>query len=130
MLSTGAAPKRSATAPANGCAAPHSSIWIARANANTSRPQPCALDIGERKNPNAERGPKPSRLIKQPHIRMTIGVRRETSLATMDLLGVREHPSSAGSDGNQVVLRRPPVARPYGIRPRKGLGHPYRPGVS
>src|SRR5262249_24573374 len=26
--------------------------------------------------------------------------------------------------------RRPPDARPYGIRPRKGLGHPYRPGVS
>ena len=49
-LSTGTAPKRSAIAPANGWAAPHSSIWIASASAKTSRPQPYALDIGVRKN--------------------------------------------------------------------------------
>ena len=49
-LSTGTAPYRSAIAPANGWAAPHSSIWIASASANTSRPQPLVCDIGVRKN--------------------------------------------------------------------------------
>ena len=34
------APKRSASAPANGCPAPHSSISMASASANRSRPQP------------------------------------------------------------------------------------------
>src|SRR6516164_11509551 len=80
-LSTGTGPKRSAIAPASGCAAPHNSAWIASASANTSRPQPLALDIGERKKPNAERGPKPSMLITQPHARMTTGVRQETRFA-------------------------------------------------
>src|SRR5215469_11413681 len=76
MLRTGAAPYRSATAPANGWAAPHSSIWIASASANTSRPQPCVLDIGVRKNPNPERAPKPIIAIRQPQARMTAGVRQ------------------------------------------------------
>src|SRR6516164_10164011 len=80
-LSTGTGPKRSAIAPASGCAAPHSSAWIASASANTSRPQPLAFDIGERKKPNAERGPKPSMLIAQPHARMPPGVRQEMCLA-------------------------------------------------
>ena len=51
MLLWGAAqPLAGAVADRYG-AAPHSSIWIASASANTSRPQPCALDIGVRKNP-------------------------------------------------------------------------------
>src|SRR5271166_1213973 len=70
------APNRSASAPANGCAAPHSSACMASASANTSRPQPLAFDIGDRKKPKVERGPKPSRLIRQPHARMTMGVRQ------------------------------------------------------
>ena len=76
-LSTGTAPKRSAIAPAKGWAAPQSSIWIASASANTSRPQPCALDIGVRKKPSPERGPKPRTPIRQPQTRMTAGVRQD-----------------------------------------------------
>src|SRR6476620_6741135 len=76
-LSTGTAPYRSAIAPANGWAAPHSSICIASASANTSRPQPNVLDIGVRKNAKPERGPKPSTPIKHPHTRMTAGVRQD-----------------------------------------------------
>jgi hypothetical protein len=34
-----------------------------------SRPQPCACDIGVRKKPSAERGPKPIMEIRQPHAR-------------------------------------------------------------
>ena len=70
------APNRSASAPANGCAAPHSSISIASASANTSRPQPLAAVIGVRKNPKVERGPKLIRPIRQPQTRMTSGVRQ------------------------------------------------------
>src|SRR5215470_8225359 len=84
MLRTGAAPYRSATAPANGWAAPHSSIWIASASANTSRPQPCALDIGVRKNPNPERAPKPMSAIRQPQARMTAGVRQDAGGRTTE----------------------------------------------
>src|SRR6478735_8417122 len=76
-LSTGTAPYRSAIAPANGWAAPHSTIGIASASANTSRPQPNVLDIGVRKNAKPERGPKPSTPIRQPHTRMTAGVRQD-----------------------------------------------------
>src|SRR5262245_59286615 len=74
------APKRSATAPANGWQAPHSSIWMASARAKTSRPHPCADDIGVRNRPSAERGPKPSVLIRQPHTRITAGVRQVTKV--------------------------------------------------
>src|SRR5215475_397981 len=74
------APKRSATAPANGWQAPHSSIWMASARAKTSRPHPCADDIGVRNRPSAERGPKPNVLIRQPHTKMTIGVRQPIEL--------------------------------------------------
>src|SRR3977135_3681340 len=83
-LSTGTAPKRSAIAPANGWAAPHSSIWIASASANTSRPQPYALDIGVRKNASPDRGPKPSTPIRQPHTRITAGVRQDTGRRATD----------------------------------------------
>src|SRR5258707_3084495 len=49
---------------------------MASASATTSRPQPCALDIGVRKNPNPERAPKPIIAIRQPQTRMTAGVRQ------------------------------------------------------
>ena len=69
-------PKRSATAPANGWPMPHSRFCSAKASANTSRPQPFAADIGVRKKPKAERGPKPISEIRQPHTMMTAGVRQ------------------------------------------------------
>src|SRR5262245_17699147 len=84
MLSTATAPKRSATAPATGWAAPHSSIWIASASANRSRPQPCALDIGVRKKPSPERVPKPRAAIRQPQTRMTAGVRQDIGRPATD----------------------------------------------
>ena len=71
------APKRSAIAPANGCAAPHSSIWIASASANTSRPQPLrARHRREEKcrSPSAARSRAAP--IRQPQTRMTAGVRQ------------------------------------------------------
>src|SRR5262245_19839704 len=104
MLSTATAPKRSATAPATGWAAPHSSIWIASASANRSRPQPWALDMGVRKKPRPERAPKPSTAIRQPQRRMTAGVRQdagrpaeepEFALSTSLLLASCTAPSSS-----------------------------------
>src|SRR5262249_46124637 len=50
---------------------------MASASANTSRPQPCALDIGVRKKPNPERAPKLMSAIRQPQARMRAGVRQE-----------------------------------------------------
>jgi hypothetical protein len=69
-----------AIAPINGWAAPQSSIWIARARENTSRPQPCAVEIGISKNASPKRAPKPITAIRQPHRTMTTGLRQITSL--------------------------------------------------
>src|SRR5215467_14646050 len=69
-------PKRSASAPENGCAAPYSRVCIATDSAKTSRLQPLSLDIGVRKKPSAERGPKPMSEIRQPQTRITAGVRQ------------------------------------------------------
>ena len=82
-------PKRSATAPANGCAMPQSRFCSAKASANTSRPQPFAADIGVRKKPKAERGPKPISEMRQPHRMMTAGVRhvRDRAVAASWLMG-------------------------------------------
>ena len=74
--STRAVPKRSAIAPAIGWPMPQRRFWIAKASANTSRPQPFAFDIGVRKNPNDERGPKLSIAISEPQMRMMAGVRQ------------------------------------------------------
>src|SRR5258708_14964685 len=68
--------KRSAMAPAKGWPTPHKGFWIAKASANTSRPQPWALDIGVRKKPNEERGPKVKMAIRQPQTRTTAGGRQ------------------------------------------------------
>src|SRR5438105_4329182 len=80
MQSTRMVPKRSATAPARGWPMPHRRFWIAKASAKTSRPHPCALDIGVRKKPKEERGPKVKMAIRQPHTRTTAGVRQVVSV--------------------------------------------------
>src|SRR5215813_13111115 len=69
-------PKRSASAPEKGCAAPYSRVCIATDSAKTSRLQPLSFDIGVRKKPSAERGPKPMSEIRQPQTRTTVGVRQ------------------------------------------------------
>src|SRR5229473_5842120 len=74
--STRRAPKRSAIAPANGCAAPHNRFCTASASENTSRPQPLSSDIGVKKKPSAERGPNERTAIRQPHMMITPGVRQ------------------------------------------------------
>src|SRR5258708_7104270 len=66
-------PKRSAIAPAKGCPTPHNRFWMANAIENTSRPQPLANDRGVRNWPAAERGPKVSKPIRQPHRTITAG---------------------------------------------------------
>src|SRR3954447_18073825 len=67
-------PKRSATAPAKGWPMPQRRFCSAKASANTSRPQPFACDIGVRKRPKEERGPKPSKAMRQPQTMITVGV--------------------------------------------------------
>ena len=79
-LSMRVGPKRSAIAPVSGWAAPHSSIWIARARENTSRPQACALEIGVSRNASPKRDPKPMAAMRQPHARITIGLRQPVTL--------------------------------------------------
>src|SRR3954467_13909633 len=109
-LSTGTAPYRSAIAPAHGWAAPHSSICIASASANTSRPQPNVLDLGVRKNARPERGPKPSTPIRQPHTRMTAGVRQDF---------VREDVGSRTTDEEALLSSCTVVLRPSSFCPVK-----------
>src|SRR6185503_6441245 len=62
--------------PAIGWPTPVNRFWIAIDSANTSRPKPSSWLIGWRKNPKVERGPKVKIEIRQPHTRMTAGVRQ------------------------------------------------------
>src|SRR5262249_46793028 len=48
----------------------------ASASENTSRPQPFAVDIGVRKKPSAERGPKLTSEMRQPHSTIRAGTRQ------------------------------------------------------
>ena len=73
---TGTVPKRSASAPENGCPRPHRMFWIAMAKANRSRPQPFNDSIGVMKKPRVERGPNAVTAARQPQMRMTAGVRQ------------------------------------------------------
>src|SRR5690606_18335534 len=57
------APKRSATAPVNGCASPQIRFCRAMAKANTSRPQSNSLLIGARNRPKPCRTPSDSARI-------------------------------------------------------------------
>ena len=75
-MSTRGAPKRSASAPANGWPAPHSSISIASASAELVAAPAVGGVIGVRKKPKVERGPKLITPIRQPQTRMTSGVRQ------------------------------------------------------
>jgi hypothetical protein len=54
---------------------------MASAIEKTSRPQWCSCDIGVRKNPSADLGPKASIAIRQPHMTMTVGVRQPPAAA-------------------------------------------------
>src|SRR5256885_3346044 len=89
-------PKRSATAPANGWPMPQSRFCSAKASANTSRPQPFAWDMGVRKKPNAERGPKPSSEIRQPQRMITSGVRQPIERAAAEICVIEVRPSDSG----------------------------------
>src|SRR5262249_46026840 len=100
-------PKRSASAPENGCAAPYSKVCIATDSAKTSRPQPLSLDIGVRKKPSAERGPKPMSEIRQPQTRITAGVRQVAAwVGGAGVLPCMGGPSGGGG-------RRLPPHRPF-----------------
>ncbi len=72
---TFAAPKRSASAPVNGCARPQIRFCRAMAKANVSRPQPNSALIGARNSPKPCRTPNDNARISalptntQPHVR-------------------------------------------------------------
>ncbi len=83
VQSTRIVPKRSAIPPENGWPMPHNRSWMAKADENTSRPQPLANEIGVRNWPAAERGPKVSRPIKQPQSTISAGVRQASSLVAL-----------------------------------------------
>jgi len=68
--------------PASGWPMPQSRFCNASAKAKTSRPQWLAADIGVRKNPSEERGPKDISEIRQPKPMMRIGVRQELATLT------------------------------------------------
>src|SRR5215510_8159691 len=70
---------------------------MASARAKTSRPHPCADDIGVRNRPSAERGPKPNVLIRQPHTRITAGVRQPIELDVCGLYSIYSIARSRGS---------------------------------
>src|SRR5438874_12846616 len=95
------APKRSAIAPENGCAAPYSSVCIATDSANTSRPQPLAFDSGVRKKPSAERGPNAIIAMRQPQTKITAGVRQVNGLAAVRVVIM-------GISGAANIEARPP----------------------
>jgi hypothetical protein len=78
-------PNRSATAPANGWPMPQSRFCSAKASAKTSRPQPFAADMGVRKKPKEERGPKPINEIRQPQTMITAGVRQPIVRAAAEI---------------------------------------------
>ncbi len=64
--STRAVPKRSATAPATGCAIPQVSSWTPTDSEKTSRSHPSAADIGARKTPKDATNPKLRKATTQP----------------------------------------------------------------
>jgi hypothetical protein len=64
---------------------PHTRFCSAKASANTSRPQPFACDIGVRKKPKVDRGPNPSREIRQPQTMITSGVRQPIARAVAEI---------------------------------------------
>src|SRR5579863_1681024 len=69
---------------------PPSKFCKARAKAKTSRPQWCALDIGVRKNPSVERGPKAIIAIRQPEPMTSDGVRQLTIGLTVVVISPRQ----------------------------------------
>ena len=108
--STRTGPKRSAIAPANGCAAPQIRFCSAIANENVSRPQPRSNDIGERNWPSAERGPKAINAMAQPTAISTIGVRQETSFtgagAIVDDMAKPRHSGAGFGARSRTILSR------------------------
>ena len=64
-------PNLSASMPTKGWPMPQTRFWMAIASAKTSRPQPYSVDIGVRKKPMVERGPKPIAPMAQPATRTT-----------------------------------------------------------
>src|SRR5437870_586582 len=75
-MMTGSVPKRSASAPENGCIAPYNKVCIATASAKTSRSQPLSIDIGRKKTPSDERGPKLMVAMMQPEATISAAVRQ------------------------------------------------------
>ncbi len=71
--STRHVPNLSASAPKIGVPSPHARFWIAIANPNVVRSQPFSASIGNWKKPIAERGPKVSAAIRQPHMMISQG---------------------------------------------------------
>src|SRR4051812_4336661 len=106
--STRVGPKRSAKAPANGCAAPHSRFWRAIANENASRPQPRSNDSGVRNWPSAERGPNASNAMTQP--------------TPINSRGLRQEASFEGADAAAIVMKRPGTPAPDSARRTAYLG--------
>ena len=70
---------------------PHNKFWIASAIENTSRPQWLACDIGVRKKPSEERGPKLIIAIRQPQITITKGVRQPTGSSAVAARRLHRH---------------------------------------
>ncbi len=70
-------PQRSATAPAKGCATPHSRFCSASAKPKTPRPQSRSLLIGTMKMPKLVRTPNDRISTTTPASNMTAGVRQD-----------------------------------------------------
>src|SRR5262245_13361584 len=96
-------------APAIGWPMPQSRFCSASANANTSRPQPLACDIGVKKNPSAERGPNDSTETRQPQIATAARACQDIAgriRSVMDILVLLLGPA-AGSKRSRSPQSRP-----------------------
>ena len=93
-------------APTKGCAVPQTITWMASASEKTSRLQLLAADIGVRNRPSAARGPKPMAPIRQPQMRITMGVRQAATSPV----------SSPSSIAPHMSIARPNRMRPAAYR--------------
>src|SRR5579862_5663291 len=107
---------------------------MASASENTSRPQPFSCDSGVRKNPSADRGPKESMEMAQPHTMMATGVRqvRDEGVACAEDIGGnfdrklqgKRKIGACARNPKRKFSRRPPFLRMAAIRPpREARSH-------
>ena len=103
---------------------PHNKFWMASAIENTSRPQWFSCDIGVRKKPSEDRGPKAIIAIKQPLITTTMGVRHpmDVSLSVVACMDIHDISGAMRAEHIGSRLRSKTIIRDLGHLRRAWLG--------